>query len=260
MGRQVEQGVLCDEVRLEERVPVGHLPRRVDAVLDLGFVREIMAPHYARGGRPSIDPELTVRMLLVGYLHGVRSERRPCEEVDLNLAHRWSCRLGLDGRVPDHSTFTKNRHGRFRASGRLREVFERVVQHCLEAGLASAEHVAVDGSGVLAAASHHRFVEAAGELPREDASRAVREHLAGLDDAVPDLDGVRRSPPKRVSLSDPAAAWSVKHGGARFAHAPGAMVDTASGVVIGTERRAGALRRRAPRGAGDDRAAARGTG
>ena len=227
MGRQVEQGALFYEVRLEERVPAGHLLRRVDAVLDLGFVRRLMAPHYSSTGRPSIDPELMVRMLLVGYLYGVRSERRLCEEVELNLAHRWFCRLGLDGRVPDHSTFTKNRHGRFRDSGLLREVFERVVERCLEAGLASAEHVAVDGSGVLADADHHRFVGAAGELPREDASRAVREYIAGLDDAAPDLDGVRRSPPKRVSLTDPAAAWCARHGGAQFAYALNAAVDTA---------------------------------
>ena len=132
-----------------------------------------------------------------------------------------------------------------------------MVERCLERGLASAKHVAVDGSGVLAAARHHRFVEAAGDLAREDASRLVREYLAGLDAAAPDFDGVRRSPPKRVSLSDPAAAWSIKRGGARFAYGPGAMVDTASGLVIGTECRAGAPRGRAPRGAGDGGAAAR---
>lgn len=144
--------------------------------------------------------------------------------------------------MPDHSTFTKNRHGRFRDSGLLREVFERVVERCLERGLASAEHVAVDGSGVLAAASHHRFVEAAGELPREDASRAGRERLAGLDDPAPEFDGVRRAPPKRVSLTEPAAAWSARHGGARFACAPGAMVGTSSGVVIGRPGHPGAPR------------------
>lgn len=235
MGRQVEQGALFYEVRLEERVPAGHLLRRVDTVLDLSWVRGLMAPHYSRSGRPSTCPELMVRMLLVGYLYGIRSERRLCEEVELNLAYRWFCRLGLDGRVPDHSTFTKNRHGRFRESGLMREVFERVVWQCLETGLASVDHVAVDGSVVLADADHHRFVGAASELPREDASRAVREYLADLDAAAPDLDGVRRSPPKRVSLTDPTAAWCAKHGGARFAYGLNAMVDTASGIVIGVE-------------------------
>ncbi len=119
-----------------------HPLRRTDALLGLGFVREVMAPPCARGGRPSVDPELPLRMLLAGCLHGVRSGRRLCEEVDLNLAYRWLCRLGLDGRVPDHSTFTKNRHGRFRESGLMRELFERVVEQCFAAGLAGTDHVA----------------------------------------------------------------------------------------------------------------------
>lgn len=110
MGRQVEQGALFYGIRLEERVPTDHLLRRVDAILDLGWVREHMVRHYSPQGRPSVCPEPMVRMLLVGYLYGVRSERRLCKEVGLNLAFRWFCRLELDGRVPDHSTFTKNRH------------------------------------------------------------------------------------------------------------------------------------------------------
>lgn len=232
MGRQVEQAALFYEFRLEERVPADHLLRRVDAVLDLGFVREHMAQHYSSLGRPSVCPELMVRMLLVGYLFGIRSERRLCEEVDLNLAYRWFCRLGLEGRVPDHSTFTKNRHGRFRDSGLMREVFEHVVERCLAAGLASAEHVAVDGSHVQASADHHRRVAGEDELPREAASRAVREYWEGLDEALPDLEGVTRTMPKHVSLTDPAAAWSIKHGPGRFAYGLNAMVDTASGIVL----------------------------
>ena len=235
MGRQSGQGALFYEVRLEERIPRGHLLRRIDAMLDLSFVHEVMAPHYARGGRPSVDPELLLRMLLVGYLYGVRSERRLCEEVDLKLAYRWFCRLGLDGRVPDHSTFSKNRHGRLRQSDLMRELFERVVEQCLAAGLASADHVAVDGSVMLADADHHRHVEAADALPDHGASRAVREYLADLDAAAPDPEGIRRSPPKRISLTDPAAAWCAKHGYARFAYALNAMVDMTSGFVLGVE-------------------------
>ncbi len=173
-----------------------------------------------------------VRMLLVGYLYGVRSERRLCEEVDLNLAYRWFCRLGLDGRVPDHSTFTRNRHGRFRNSDLMREVFERLVEQGLAAGIASAEHVAVDGSHVLASADCHRQVACEHELPREAASRAVREPWEGLDEALPDLEDVQRTAPKHVSLTDPAAAWSTKHGPGRFAYGLNAMADTASGIVL----------------------------
>lgn len=235
MGRQVEQATLFYEFRLEERVPAGHLLRRVDAVLDLRFVRERMVAHYSAIGRPSVCPELMVRMLLVGYLYGLRSERRLCEEVDLNLAYRWFCRLGLDGRVPDHSTFTKARHGRFRDSGLLREVFERLVGQCLAAGLASVEHVAVDGSNVQASADHHRRVAGESELPRVGASRAVREYWDTLDAAVPDLEGVTRMPPKHLSPTDPAAAWSIKHGPGRFAYGLNAMIDTASGIVLDVE-------------------------
>jgi transposase len=235
MGRQVEQAALFYEFRLKDRVPTGHLLRRVDAVLDLNWVREHMASHYSTLGRPSICPELMVRMLLVGYLVGIRSERRLCDEVDLNLAYRWFCRLGLDGRVPDHSTFTKNRHGRFRDSGLVREVFERLVGQCLAAGIASAGHVAVDGSHMLASADPHRRVAFETELPREAASRAVREYWAGLDEAAPGLEGVERVRPKHLSLTDPAAAWSAKHGPGRFAYGLNAMVDTASGIVLAVQ-------------------------
>lgn len=237
MGRQVDQGALFYEVRLEDRVPAGHLLRRVDAILDLGFVHELMAPHYARGGRPSVDPELLIRMLLVGYLYGVRSERRLCEEVDLNLAFRWFCRLGLDGRVPDHSTFTKNRHGRFRNSGILRELFERVVEQCFTLGLADTTVVAVDGTHVTANASKGRTVPTDADLPRagKDATRAVRDYLADLDEAAPDLPGTVRQPPTAISLTDPSSAVSTKHGKRVFAYGLNAMIDTASGIVLEVE-------------------------
>ena len=236
MGRQVEQGALFYEVRLEERVPAGHLLRRIDTILDLSFVPEPMAPHYARGGRPSVDPELLLRMLLVGYLYGVRSERRLCEEVDPNIAYRWFCRLGLDGRVPDHSTFTKNRHGRFRDSGLMRELFEQVVEQCFAAGLASTDHVVVDGSHIKADATKQRCVKTAGELPRAGvgATRAVREYLADLETAAPDPVGVTRWTPKAVSTTDPATAFSGKHGRYVFSYGLNVMVDSASGASSST--------------------------
>lgn len=237
MGRQVDQGALFYEVRLEDRVPEGHLLRRIDAILDLSFVREVMAPHYARDGRPSVDPELLIRMLLVGYLYGVRSERRLCEEVDLNLAFRWFCRLGLDGRVPDHSTFTKNRHGRFRDSGLMRELFERVVERCLSAGVADTTVVAVDGTHVSANASKERRVRSTDDLPREgeNATRAVREYFADLDEAVPDLPGTKRQKPAAISLTDPSSSLSTKYGKKAFAYGLNAMIDTALGIVLEVE-------------------------
>ena len=98
--------------------------RRIDRFLDLESVRSELRAFYSSIGRPSIDPALMIRMLIVGYCMGIRSERRLCEEVHLNLAYRWFCRLGLDGKVPDHSTFSRNRHGRFRQSDILRHLFE----------------------------------------------------------------------------------------------------------------------------------------
>ncbi|MEM6848432.1 MAG: transposase, partial [Pseudomonadota bacterium] len=236
MGQQIEHASLFYEFNLEDRVPEGHLLRRVDAVLDLSFVRRHMASHYSATGRPSIDPELMVRMLLIGYLFGIRSERRLCEEVDLNLAYRWFCRLDLAGKVPDHSTFTKNQHGRFRESDLMRTVFETTVEQCLSAGTVSLAHVAVDGSHMRASAAQDRCVGSVTELPSADqASRAVRDYLADLDQASPDLEGVRRSTAKRVSLTDPAVALSRKHGKARFAYGMNALIDTGSGVVLGVQ-------------------------
>ena len=133
--RQVDQAALFYEFSLERHVPAAHLLRAIDRFVDLSDVRSHLAPFYGSTGRPSIDPELLVRMLLVGYCYGIRSERRLCEEVHLNLAYRWFCRLGLGGEVPDHSTFSKNRHGRFRDCDLLRKLFETVVRRCMAEGL-----------------------------------------------------------------------------------------------------------------------------
>ena len=114
------------EFSLEKHIPADHLLRSIDRFVDLE--RRDLAPFYSSIGRPSIDPELMIRMLLIGYCFGIRSERRLCDEVHLNLAYRWFCRLGLDGIVPDHSTFSKNRHGRFRQSDLFRRVFESVLR------------------------------------------------------------------------------------------------------------------------------------
>ena len=123
--RQVEQGVLFYNFSLDAHVPADHLLRSIDRFVDLSELRRELAPFYSSMGRPSIAPELMIRMLIVGYCFGIRSERRLCEEVHLNLAYRWFCRLGLDGDVPDHSTFSKNRHGRFRAERSARGACSR---------------------------------------------------------------------------------------------------------------------------------------
>ena len=169
---------------LENHVPPQHPLRSIDQCLDLSDLRAHLADFYSPIGRPSIDPELMVRMLVVGYCYGIRSERRLCEEVHLNLAYRWFCRLGLEDEVPNHSTFSKNRHGRFRDSDLFRWLFNEVLRRCMAAGLVKGEGFAVDASIIKADASRQRGV-AGDEVDWNDpklSSRAVREYLEALDE------------------------------------------------------------------------------
>src|SRR3954463_14438840 len=182
--RTVMQEALFYGFSLERHVPADHLLRSIDRFVDLSGLRQELRPFYSETGRPSVDPELIIRMLLVGYCFGIRSERRLCDEVHLNLAYRWFCRLGLDGDVPDHSTFSKNRHGRFRDSNLLRQLFEMTVARCIAEGLVGGEGFAVDASLVRADVSRRHAVDRHEQLPQEGVSHAVREYLAVLDDAA----------------------------------------------------------------------------
>src|SRR3954449_7809570 len=154
--RMVAQEALFYSFNLDRHVPADHLLRSIDRFVDLSAIREHLRPFYSTMGRPSIDPDLMIRMLIIGYCMGIRSERRLCEEVHLNLAYRWFCRLGLDAKVPDHSTFSRNRHGRFRQSDILRCLFETVVERCLREGLVGGEGFAVDASLIAADANKQR--------------------------------------------------------------------------------------------------------
>ena len=182
MGHQVEQAGLFYEFALETHVPADHLLRSMDRFVEIGKLRRELAAFYSTMGRPSIDPELMIRMLIVGYCFDIRSERRLCEEVHLNLAYRWFCRLGLDGDVPDHSTFSKNRHGRFRESDLFRRVFETVLQRCIREELVGGEAFAIDASLIKADANRQKGIEGEKGLPPEATGRAVKEYLAVLDD------------------------------------------------------------------------------
>jgi transposase len=216
MGRQVEAAQLFYEFSLERHVPSGHLLRRIDEVLDLSWLRAELASFYSSTGRSSIDPELMIRMLLVGTCYGIRSERRLCDEVHLNLGYRWFCRLGLDGAVPDHSTFSKARHGRFREAEVFRRVFERVVGSCMSAGLVGGEGFAVDASVIEADASYAQRVEGP-TLPPErsdpnTATRPVREYLAALDAALAQAGeetADARQPERLAAEPAPAKALSL---------------------------------------------------
>jgi len=206
--RRVRQDALFYGFSLEEHVPAAHLLRSVDRFVELDGLRRELAPYYSATGRPSVDPELMIRMLIVGYCFGIRSERRLCEEVHLNLAYRWFCSLGLTGEVPDHSTFSKNRHGRFRESDLLRRLFETVLQRCIDEGLVGGEGFAVDASLIRADVSERTRVESAAGLPADSAGRAVEEYLAVLDDAA--FGAATEVTPKFIAPADPAARWTAR--------------------------------------------------
>jgi transposase len=222
------------EFSLERHVPETHLLRAIDRFVELDGVRAHLAPFYSETGRPSIDPELLIRMLIVGYCFGIRSERRLCEEVHLNLAYRWFCRLGLDGSVPDHSTFSKNRHGRFRESDVLRRLFETVLQRCIDAGLVGGEGFAVDASLIQADASDRNRAEGAAGLPPRAAGRAVKEYLASLDDAA--FGAASEVTPKFIAPADPATRWTAAHRGpAFFAYSNNYLIDVDNAIIVDVE-------------------------
>lgn len=205
--KQEAQGALFYEFSIEHHVPQDHLLRSIDRFVDLDGIRNHLVPFYSSTGRPSIDPELLIRMLLVGYSLGIRSERRLCEEVHLNLAYRWFCRLDLTDAVPDHSTFSKNRHGRFRDSDLLRKLFETVVARCIAEGLVSGQRFAADASLIEADANKQNSTAREdwdhGTIDPSDAPRAVREYLDVLDEAA--FGAASEVEPKFTSHSDPAS-------------------------------------------------------
>jgi transposase len=238
MGRQTgDQSQLFYLFNLERRVPAGNLLRRINPVVTriLVELRDKLVAFYSDIGRPSIDPELMIRMLIVGYCYGIRSERRLCEEVELHLAYRWFCRLDLDDQVPDHSTFSVNRHGRFRDSDILRQVFEAVVRACMDAGLVKGEGFAVDASVIEANASRYHG-KAPGEIDwsvPERQTRAAAEFLAGFDDEDPDAD---HKPPKAISPSDPCSAWTAKaNKRVQFGYGLNYLIDIAHAIIVDVE-------------------------
>jgi transposase len=232
MGRHDDrQGELLYNFKLDKFVPADHLLRHIDGLLNFDSIRSHLGPYYSHTGRPSIDPELMLRMLLVGYLYGIRSERRLCEEVQLNLAYRWFCRLSIEDKIPDHSTFSKTRHGRFRESDALRFVFEQVVERCSEERLVGGAGFAIDASVIKADANRQRALDKGedDDWPTPKLStRPVREYLSSLDES--------REPSKRISLTDPSARWTAAPGGpAFFAYSTNYLIDVEAGVIVDVE-------------------------
>src|ERR1700686_4918013 len=238
MGRREGgQGQFFYSFEVHKVVPPDHLGRQIDGVLDLGWVRAELAPHYSQTGRPSIDPVLMIRMLIVGYVFGLRSERLLCREVKVNLAYRWFCGLGIEDKIPDHSAFSRARNERFRDSDIFRSVFERVVEACIAADLVGGEGFAVDASLIVADANKQRSIDGPDwhkDRNPKSASRAVKEYLATLDDTA--WGAASDVVPKFVSPSDPAAQWTGAHKGpAFFAYSDNYLIDVKFGVIVDVE-------------------------
>jgi len=238
MGRlNHDQGQFFYSFRLDEAVPGDHAVRDIAAVLDLSWVYSELEPFYPKIGRPSIDPVLIIRMLIIGYVFAIRSERALCRDVQVNLAYRWFCGLSIEDKVPDHSNFSRARHDRFGASDVFRRVFERVVEACIAAGLVGGEGFAVDASLIAADANKQRSIPGpewnkARDL--QDASRAVKEYLATRDDAA--FGAATDVTPKFVSPSDPAAQWTAAmRGPAFFAYSDNYLIDVKCGIIVDAE-------------------------
>jgi len=235
MGRlKHDQGQFFYSFHLDEAFPADHPVRQIASVLELSWVHSELAPFYPKLGRPSIDPELMIRMLIIGYVFAIRSERGLCRDVQVNLAYRWFCGLSIEDKVPDHSAFSRARHERFRDSDMFRQVFERVVAACIAAGLVGGEGFAVDASLIAADANKQRSIpgtEWSKTCAGETASRPIRNYLASLDDAA--FGAASEVMPKFVSPSDPAAQWTgAMRGPAFFAYADNYLIDVKFGVIV----------------------------
>ena len=238
MGRlNRDQGQLFYSFNLDEAVPDDHSVREIAAVLDLSWVHAELAPYYAQLGRPSIDPVLMIRMLIIGYVFAIRSERALCRDVQVNLAYRWFCGLSIEDQIPDHSAFSRARNDRFRNSGVFRSVFERVVGACIAAGLVGGEGFAVDASLIMADANKQQSIPGtqwSKQLDVQAVSQATKEYFATLDDAA--FGAASEVTPKFVSPSDPAAQWTgAMRGPAFFAYSDNYLVDVKSGIIMDVE-------------------------
>ena len=239
MGQVKHQEQLFYRLRLEDYIPEDHLLRHVDRFVDFSGLRTELAALYSHTGRPSVDPELMIRMLLVGYLYGIRSETRLCEEVHLNLAYRWFCRLGLEGAVPERSTFSENRHGRFADGDVMRRVFDLVVGVCADNGLIGGAGALVDGSTVHADANRARKaapkeVEAIWAAS-DSVLRPVQDFLDDLEASVTPASGPKHKPPKYLSETDPQSAWSLKDGPGRFSCEVNYLADDKHAIIVDVE-------------------------
>jgi len=234
MGHHARSEALFYYFRLEDQVPERHLLRLIEKHINFGFVRERLKDSYSETGRPSIDPELLLRILLIGYLYGITSERKLVEELRMHLAWRWFTGLGFDQEIPHHSTFSKNRHGRFQESKLFEQLFEEIVRQCVAVGLVQGDNLSVDGSFVEANASKES------RIPREQLTEAaqvnqtVRQYLVELEQQNPTEEPVHQQ--EQVSTTDPDATYATKGGTpARLGYYDNYLIDNHSCVIVGVQ-------------------------
>jgi transposase len=234
MGQHDRSEALFYYFRLEDQVPETHLLRLIDKHISFEFVRQQLKDSYSETGRPSIDPELLLRILLIGYLYGITSERRLVEELRMHLAWRWFTGLGFDQEIPHHSTFSKNRHGRFQESKLFEQLFEQIVRQCVEVGLVQGQHLSVDGSFVEANAAKQS------RIPREQLAEAarvnhnVRQYLREVEEQNRVEEPVHEQ--DQVSTTDPDSTYATKGGTpARLGYYDNYLVDNASCVIVGVQ-------------------------
>jgi len=234
MGQHDRSEALFYYFRLQDQVPETHLLRLIEKHISFAFVREQLKDSYSETGRPSIDPELLLRILLLGYLYGITSERKLVEELRMHLAWRWFTGLGFDQEIPHHSTFSKNRHGRFQESKLFEQLFEQIVRQCVEVGLVQGNHLSVDGSFVEANAAKES------RIPREQLGEAaqvhhtVRQYLKELEQQNPVEAPVHEQ--DQVSTTDPDSTYATKGSTpARLGYYDNYLVDNQSCVIVGVQ-------------------------
>src|SRR5215472_3070876 len=255
MGHHSRSESLFYYFRIEDQVPENHLLRLIDRHVSFQFVRDELRDSYSDGGRPSIDPEVLLRILLLGYLYGITSERKLLEELRMHLAWRWFTGLGFEQEIPHHSTFSKNRHGRFQESNLFQELFEEMVARCVAAGLVKGEHMSVDGSFIQANADHHRRVPREQLAEAAKVNHAVREYLGELERENPVEAPVAQQ--EKISTTDPDSTYATKGGPARLGYYDNYLVDNASCVIRGGASYASAIESRERSGARHDRTLSR---
>jgi len=234
MGQHDRSEALFYYFRLEDQVPETHLLRLIDKYISFEFVRQQLKDSYSETGRPSIDPELLLRILLIGYLYGITSERKLIEELRMHLAWRWFTGLGFDQEIPHHSTFSKNRHGRFQGSKLFEQLFEQIVRQCVEAGLVQGDNLSVDGSFVEANASKQSRVPREQLAEAAQVKRNVRQYLEELEEKNPTEEPVHEQ--EQVSTTDPDSTYATKGGTpARLGYYDNYLVDNDSCVIVAVQ-------------------------